>query len=62
MVQHHIALEQPILVQTFTTIATVVTIEKEVAMPDVFLSVTGLKHQPARKVSTVICIAFVGQD
>ena len=40
------------LVQTFTTIATVGTIEKEVAMLDVFLSVTGVrKHQLVREVS-----------
>ena len=50
MVQHHIALEKPMLVQTFTTIVTVVTIEKEVAMLDVSLLATGLNHQPARKV------------
>ena len=59
MVQHHIALEPPILVRTFTTTVTVVIIERVVAMLDVFLLVTGLKHQPARKVST-ISIAFVG--
>ena len=51
MVEHPYVLEQPVLVQTFITIATVVTTEKEVAMLDVFLLATGVKHQLARKVS-----------
>ena len=50
MVQHLIALGQPGLVQTLITIVTVATIEKEVAMLDVFLLAIGLNHQPARKV------------
>ena len=39
-----------------------VTIKKEVAMLDVFLMVTGLKHQPAGKVSEEmvgVCISPV---
>ena len=51
MVQDRIALEQPMLVRTFTTIVTAVTIEMVVAMLNVFLLVTGLKRQLARKVS-----------
>ena len=37
------------LVEKFTTIVTVVTIEKEVAMLDVFQA-NGVKYLPARKV------------
>ena len=51
MVEPRIALEQPVLVQTFTIIATVVTIEKEVATPDVFLLVTGVTQQHVEEVS-----------
>ena len=51
MVQDRIALEQLMLVLTCTTIVTAVTIEKEVAMLNVFLLVTGLNRQLARKVS-----------
>ena len=51
MVQLPHALEQPELVQTFITIATVVTTEMEVAMLGVSHLETGLqKHQLARKV------------
>ena len=53
MVQHLIAPGQPGLVQILITIVTVVTIEKVAAMLDVFLLVTGLKRQPARKVSII---------
>ena len=42
MVQDRIALEQLMLVLTFTTIATVVTIEKEVAIEHVYLLAIGL--------------------
>ena len=51
MVEHPHVLEQPVLVQTSTTIVTVVTTEMEVAMLDVFSLATGVKHQLARKVS-----------
>ena len=51
MVEHPHALEQPVLVQTFITIVTVDTTEREVAMLDVSLLATGVKHQLARKVS-----------
>ena len=52
MVEHHHALEQPVLVRPFITIVTAVTIVLEVAMLDVFLLVTGVgKHPLVTKVS-----------
>ena len=65
MVEYLHVLEQPVLVPNFITIVTVDTIEKEVAMLDVFLMVTGVKHQPVGKVSekmVVACISPVHSD
>ena len=45
MVEHPHALEQPVLVQDFITIVTVVTTKKEVAIGHVYLLVIGLMHQ-----------------
>ena len=59
MAEHPHALEQPELVQTFTTIVTVVTTEKEVAMLDVFLLVTGVKPLPVGKVRLSTMIYFI---
>ena len=56
MVEYPHVLEQPELVQTFITLVTVVTIEKEVAMLDVLFSATGVKHQPVRMVSNVYTV------
>ena len=59
MVEHHIALEQPVLVLTFITIVTVVTIEMEAAMLDVFLLVTGLEPLPVREVRSSTMMYFI---
>ena len=50
MVQSHIAPEQPVLIQTFITIVTVVTTEKGVVTEHVFLMAIGLKHQLVKEV------------
>ena len=60
MVQLPHVLEQPVLVQLFITIVTVVTIKMEVAMLDVFHLETGLqKHQFARKVSIMEALYYI---
>ena len=61
MVEHPHVLEQPVLVQTFITIVTVVTIEKEVALLLVFYLETGLQgYLLARKVSN-FCDTFLSE-
>ena len=59
MAEHPHVLEQLELVQTFTTIVTVVTIEKEVAMLDVFLLVTGVKPLPVGEVRLSTMMYFI---
>ena len=55
MVGHPHVLEQPVLVQTFTTIVTVVSTEKEVAMLDVFSLATGVKHHRGIITDLALC-------
>ena len=50
MVEHPHVLEQPVIVQTFITIVTVVTILREGATGHVCLLAIGLTHLLARKV------------
>ena len=45
MVEHPHVLEQPVLVQTFITIVTVVTTKKEVVTEHVCLMAIGVMHQ-----------------
>ena len=56
MVEHPHVLEQPVLVQDFITIVTVVTTKKEVSILAVLFLAIGLKHLPVKKVSHVYTV------
>ena len=62
MVEHPHVLEQPVLVQTYISFVTVVTIDKEVAMPHAFEWGIGVKYPLVRKVSFYIYNSLTSRE